>query len=69
MALWVFAGLVGIYFIMLHLVLYGSRFPAWYNLGVFRQGILRRPLLAHLRGVSNGPHKPLNHPFSDPHRI
>jgi hypothetical protein len=34
MALWVFAGLVGIYFIMLHLVLYWSRFPAWYNLGV-----------------------------------
>ncbi len=33
-ALWVFAGLVGIYFIMLHFVLYWSRFPGWYNLGV-----------------------------------
>ena len=33
-ALWVLAGLVAIYLITLHLVLYWSRFPWWYNLGV-----------------------------------
>jgi hypothetical protein len=33
-ALWALAGLVGIYFVALHLVLYWPRFPWWYNLGV-----------------------------------
>jgi hypothetical protein len=33
-AVWVLAGLVGIYFAVLHLVLYWPRFPWWYNLGV-----------------------------------
>jgi len=33
-AVWVLATLVGIYFVALHLVLYWSRFPWWYNLGV-----------------------------------
>ena len=33
-AVWVLAILVGIYFVALHLVLYWSRFPWWYNLGV-----------------------------------
>jgi hypothetical protein len=33
-AVWVLAGLVAIYFITIHLVLYWARFPWWYNLGV-----------------------------------
>jgi hypothetical protein len=33
-AVWVLAGLVGIYLASLHFVLYWSRFPWWYNLGV-----------------------------------
>jgi hypothetical protein len=33
-AVWVLAALVGIYLATLHLVLYWSRFPWWYNLGV-----------------------------------
>jgi hypothetical protein len=33
-AVWVLAGLVGIYLAGLHLVLYWVRFPWWYNLGV-----------------------------------
>jgi hypothetical protein len=33
-AVWVLAGLLGIYLVSLHLVLFWSRFPWWYNLGV-----------------------------------
>lgn len=33
-AVWVLAGLLGIYLVALHLVLYWPRFPWWYNLGV-----------------------------------
>jgi hypothetical protein len=33
-AVWVLAGLVGIYLAGLHLVFYWPRFPWWYNLGV-----------------------------------
>jgi hypothetical protein len=33
-AVWVLAGIVGIYLAGLHLVLYWSRFPWWYNFGV-----------------------------------
>ena len=33
-ALWVLAGLLAIYLVALHLVLYWPRFPWWYNLGV-----------------------------------
>ena len=33
-AVWVLAGLVGIYLAVLHLVLYWPHFPWWYNLGV-----------------------------------
>jgi hypothetical protein len=33
-AVWVLAGLVGIYLAGLHLVLYWPRFPWWYNLAV-----------------------------------
>ena len=33
-AVWVLAGLVGIYLAVLHLILYWPRFPWWYNLGV-----------------------------------
>jgi hypothetical protein len=33
-AVWVLAALVGIYLAALHLALYWSRFPWWYNLGV-----------------------------------
>jgi hypothetical protein len=33
-AVWVLAGLLGIYLAALHLVLYWPRFPWWYNLGV-----------------------------------
>jgi len=33
-AVWVLAGLLGIYLAVVHLVLYWSRFPWWYNLGV-----------------------------------
>jgi hypothetical protein len=33
-ALWVLAGMVGIYLAAIHLVLYWPRFPWWYNLGV-----------------------------------
>jgi hypothetical protein len=33
-AVWVLAGLLGIYFAVLHLALYWSHFPWWYNLGV-----------------------------------
>jgi hypothetical protein len=33
-AVWVLAGLIGIYLAALHLVLYWPRFPWWYNLGV-----------------------------------
>jgi hypothetical protein len=33
-AVWVLAGLVGIYLAGLHLVLYWPSFPWWYNLGV-----------------------------------
>jgi hypothetical protein len=33
-AVWVLAGLVGIYLAGLHLVLYWPRFPWWYNFGV-----------------------------------
>jgi hypothetical protein len=33
-AVWVLAGLVAVYFIVVHLVLYWAIFPWWYNLGV-----------------------------------
>jgi hypothetical protein len=33
-AVWVLAGLLGIYLAGVHLVLYWPRFPWWYNLGV-----------------------------------
>jgi hypothetical protein len=33
-AVWVLAGLVAIYLIALHFILYWARFPWWYNLGV-----------------------------------
>lgn len=33
-AVWVLAGLVGIYLAAVHLVLYWPRFPWWYNFGV-----------------------------------
>lgn len=33
-AVWVLAGIVGIYLATVHLVLYWSRFPWWYNVGV-----------------------------------
>jgi hypothetical protein len=33
-ALWILAAMVTIYLIALHLILYWSRFPWWYNLGV-----------------------------------
>lgn len=33
-AVWVLAGIVGIYLAGVHLFLYWSRFPWWYNLGV-----------------------------------
>jgi hypothetical protein len=33
-AVWVLAGLIGLYLAALHLVLYWSHFPWWYNLGV-----------------------------------
>jgi len=33
-AVWVLAGLLGIYLAVLHLVVYWTRFPWWYNLGV-----------------------------------
>jgi len=33
-AVWVLAGLIGIYLAVVHLVLYWPRFPWWYNLGV-----------------------------------
>jgi hypothetical protein len=33
-AVWVLAGLVGIYLAVLHFVLYWPSFPWWYNLGV-----------------------------------
>jgi hypothetical protein len=33
-AVWVLAGLLGIYLAAMHLVLYWPRFPWWYNLGV-----------------------------------
>jgi hypothetical protein len=33
-AVWVLAGLLGIYLAVMHLVLYWPRFPWWYNLGV-----------------------------------
>jgi hypothetical protein len=33
-AVWVLAGLLGMYLAALHLVLYWPRFPWWYNLGV-----------------------------------
>jgi len=33
-AVWVLAGLIGIYLAGLHLLLFWSRFPWWYNLGV-----------------------------------
>lgn len=33
-AVWVLAGLLGIYLAVLHLILYWPRFPWWYNLGV-----------------------------------
>ena len=33
-AVWVLAGLLGVYLAVMHLVLYWPRFPWWYNLGV-----------------------------------
>jgi hypothetical protein len=33
-AVWVLAGLLGIYLAALHLVFYWPRFPWWYNLGI-----------------------------------
>jgi hypothetical protein len=33
-AVWVLAGLLGMYLAVVHLVLYWPRFPWWYNLGV-----------------------------------
>jgi len=33
-AVWVLAGLLGIYLAALHLLFYWTRFPWWYNLGV-----------------------------------
>ena len=33
-AVWVLAGLLGVYLAALHLILYWPRFPWWYNLGV-----------------------------------
>ena len=39
-AVWVLAGLVGIYLAGLHLVFYWPRFPWWYNLGVVIPAVL-----------------------------
>jgi len=33
-AVWVLAGLLGVYLAVVHFALYWSRFPWWYNLGV-----------------------------------
>lgn len=33
-AVWMLAGLLGIYLALVHLILYWPRFPWWYNLGV-----------------------------------
>jgi hypothetical protein len=33
-AVWALSGLVAIYFVALHFVLYWARFPWWYNVGV-----------------------------------
>ena len=49
-AVWVLAGLLGIYLAALHFVLYWPRFPWWYNLGVVIPAIPAVLLGANLAG-------------------
>jgi hypothetical protein len=51
-AVWVLAGLLGIYLAVLHFVLYWSSFPWWYNLGVVIPAVPAVLLGASLGGVA-----------------
>jgi hypothetical protein len=51
-AVWVLAGLLGIYLAVLHFVLYWSSFPWWYNLGVVIPAVPAVLLGARLGGVA-----------------
>jgi hypothetical protein len=56
-AVWMLAGLVGIYLAVLHLALYWPRFPWWYNLGVVIPAVPAVFLggkLANSRGAAGG---------------
>ena len=54
-AVWVLAGLLGIYLATMHLVLYWPRFPWWYNLGVVIPAVFAVLLGGRLaRGSSRG---------------
>jgi hypothetical protein len=58
-AVWVLAGLLGIYFVAVHLVLDWPRFPWWYNLGVVIPAVpavfLGGKLANSLRAVASRP--------------
>ncbi|MGA9852581.1 MAG: hypothetical protein WBR15_06585 [Gammaproteobacteria bacterium] len=54
-AVWVLAGLVGIYLAALHLGFDWSRFPWWYNLGVVIPAVPAVLLGAHLAGLRRVP--------------
>jgi len=59
-AVWVLAGLVGIYLAAVHLVLYWPHFPWWYNLGVVIPAVPAVLLGAGLANRSAGAkHPPL----------
>jgi len=54
-AVWVLAGLLGIYLAAVHLVFYWPRFPWWYNLGVVIPAVPAVLAGARLAGPSRAP--------------
>jgi hypothetical protein len=54
-AVWVLAGLLGIYLAVLHFILYWASFPWWYNLGVVIPAVPAVLAGAKLGGVPPGP--------------
>jgi len=56
-AVWVLAGLLGIYLAAVHFVLYWPRFPWWYNLGVVIPAV---PAVLLGGKLANSPRRPLS---------
>ena len=55
-AVWVLAGLLGVYLAVVHLVLYWPHFPWWYNLGVVIPAV---PAVLLGGKLANSPRQPL----------